>query len=423
MYRKKEKLIRSRKTRATITSEQSSVLEKPKLPGRQRHACIMAMLLLFVPSVLLTTGCWDRREVNDIALVVAMAIDREEDGKIRLAVQIPLVSQLGGPSGGGGGTSGDKAYYVDSAVGKTLRDANAILQSRMSRHIYYAHHRVVIIGKKLAKEGVKEVLDIISRFPENRLTAYIVLAEGKGIELLTAQPQFERFSGEAIRELVKEAAIPVTLKDLAQHINTTGLDAFLPVISPVDSQPKGKSKELQVTGVGIFRNEKLIAVKNISVQSSLKFFQRTFIPFSMEVGLEDGDNVSVDVFEGRSSIQPVLKRDHVHFHIEINALGVITENMSPLNVGDLTVMNQLEKRLDEKITREVVSLLNDMKKNRVDTLGLGISFARNFPKAWENSYEKRWDQELASITYDVQTKIELVNSGQTTSNIMEGENE
>lgn len=84
---------------------------------------------------------------------------------------------------------------MDSAVGKTIREANSMIQSRMSRELYYSHHRMIVIGEQLAKEGMSDVLDIVARFPENRLTAYLVMTKGKGIELLNAQPQFERFSG------------------------------------------------------------------------------------------------------------------------------------------------------------------------------------------------------------------------------------
>lgn len=47
----------------------------------------MTILLFFLASFLLS-GCWDRREVNDTALVLGAAIDKEKGGGIRLTVQI-----------------------------------------------------------------------------------------------------------------------------------------------------------------------------------------------------------------------------------------------------------------------------------------------------------------------------------------------
>lgn len=410
MFGKKKKQIRSERKGMTISKKTREYVTRP--------VRFIASLLSFSLCVVATTGCWDRREVNDVAIVIAMSMDRERDGMIRLGVQMPLVSNLGGPSGGGGGTSGDKAFYVDSAVGRTIREANAIIQRRMSRHIYYAHHRVVVIGEELAKNGVSEVLDIISRFPENRLTAYVVLAKGKGIELLTAQPQFERFSGEAIRELVKAGTIPVTIKDLSQNVSSIGLDPILPVLIPVDSQPKGDSKEIEMVGVGIFRGDKLVKIQDLSALSAMKWFQLAFTPFTYVLQMEDKTRVSLDIYEGRSFIQPVLKPGHVHFHIKVKGLAVVTENMTSLDVSDRRIIVELQKRLNEKVSHNIEGVLEQMKRSNADTLGLGIAVARHFPKLWKEKYRDRWKEELSTFTYDVESDVEVTNVGQTSRNIM-----
>lgn len=419
MCAKKQRQIKNSLKKARIINREPAAQANPeRVRGRQRSGLIASMLL-FLAGTLLIAGCWDRREVNDIALVVAMAIDKEDDGMIRFSIQVPIVSQLGGPSGEGGGGGGGR-FYVDSAVARTLREANAIMQSRLPRHVYYAHHRVVVIGEELARSGIRDVLDIVSRFPENRLTAYIALARGKGADLLMAQPQFELFSGEAIRELVKEVAIPVNLKDLAQRISTPGLDAFLPMFTTVKTNPVTKSKELELTGIGIFRGDKLIEVEGLSALTCLKGFQPGFLPYTMVLNLNQTDHVSFDVFEGHSRIEPVRRPGHFHFHIKVNAYAIITENFSPLNVGDMVVMRDLEKKLNEKLSRQIKNLVKSMKENRADTLGLGISVARHFPKAWQEQYKDRWgEEELPRITVDVTCTIKLVQSGQTTTNIME----
>lgn len=375
-----------------------------------------ALLLTIALGMLTVSGCWDRREVNDIAIVIAMAIDKEPDG-IRLSVQVPLVSQMGGPSGGGGGTSGDKSYYVDSAVGRTIREANNKIQSRMSRHLYYAHHRIVVIGEELAKAGFRDSLDIISRFPENRLTAYIVMTKGKGIKLLEAQPQFERFSGEAIRELIKAVAIPVTIKEVSQMLNTHGVDPFLPIFEAVDSQPKGKSKEIQSTGVGTFRGEKLVTTYTAEEAKSLRWFQRTFDPFSVMLELGKKQRFSVYLQQGKADINPVIKNGHIHFDIRVYTTAGIIENMSDYDLEDRKFTTMLENRLAKEITNGIVNILERTKKTQADTIGLGIVLARNYPDVWKAKYRKVWNEELPRITYSVKSKVQISNVGQTTTNI------
>ncbi|MFD2371221.1 Ger(x)C family spore germination protein [Brevibacillus sp. GCM10020057] len=377
----------------------------------------LALVCTIALGMLAVAGCWDRREVNDMAIVVALGIDKEPDGKYRLAVQVPLVSSLGGPSGGVGGTSGDKAYYVDSDVGVTIREANNRIQSRMSRHLYYAHHRIVIIGEQLAKEGFSKSLDIISRFPENRLTAYIVMTKGRAVSLLQAKPQFERFSGEAIRELVKAETIPVTIKDISQMLNTPGTDAYLPIFEAVDTHPKGKSKEIEAQGIGVFRGDKLVGTYSSEEAKGLHWFQRAFTPFSTLLNLGDGQRLSVFYQNGKADIEPVITKGKVHFNIRVSASATIVENLSNYDLANLNVNEMIESKLAMDITNSIQKIFDRSKKLRSDTIGLGIALARHFPNAWQGNYRDRWDEEFPRVTCTIKSKVQITTVGQTTTDI------
>ncbi|GAB1529253.1 MULTISPECIES: Ger(x)C family spore germination protein [Brevibacillus] len=378
-------------------------------------------MLVVTVCMFLVSGCWDRREVNDMAIVIAMAMDKESDGRYRLSIQVPLVSSLGAQSGGGGGTSGDKSYYVDSAVGRTIREANGFIQSRMSRQIYYSHHRMIVIGEELARDGMSDVLDIVTRFPENRLTAYIVMTKGKGIELLTAQPQFERFSGEAMRELVKMGGIAVTLKDVAQMLSTPGLDAILPVLAAVDSHPKGKSKEVETTGVGLFRSDKLVAIIKPRELLGLRLFQRDFTPFSFILPLNKKERLTISLSKGRAKIKPEIRKGRIHYKIDLYASAVVVENMSNLDLEKEKNIRMLQAKLDEQINSGVKHMMQTIQHYRSDFIGLGITLSRNYPQEWQERYRNRWNEVLPKITYEIRTKVNMANIGQTTKNITQGE--
>ena len=68
----------------------------------RRSLALLLALLALVPL----TGCWDRREINDIVFISATAADKVDD-LYKVTVQFPLPGQLGGlgSSGGGGGLS------------------------------------------------------------------------------------------------------------------------------------------------------------------------------------------------------------------------------------------------------------------------------------------------------------------------------
>ncbi|CAM5787822.1 MULTISPECIES: Ger(x)C family spore germination protein [Brevibacillus] len=381
---------------------------------------IASIIVILIHSLLLT-GCWDRVEVNDLALILAFAVDKEEDGLYRMSVQLPLVSSLGGPSGGGGGTSGDKSYYVDSATGKTLREANNVLQSRMSRKLFYAHHRVIVIGEETAKSGLREILDVIARFPENRLTAYMVVAKGKGFDLLKAQPQFERFSAEAMRELIKMVGVTVTVKDIAQMLNTPGVDAYLPVLASVDSRPKGKSKEIELIGFSMFRDDRFAHFLTLEHAKGIRWFQPTFYSYATDFDIRKNREISVQVNQGRMEITPIVRNGKVHFQINVHARAAIIEDHSGTDWGNSKNLRMLENKLAANISEGIRTTLQEMVKNQSDIAGLGLVLARKYPQLWKTSFRENWDKHLKAVTFEIRTRATVPNIGQTTENLTKEE--
>lgn len=227
-----------------------------------RQRPVVLVLVPILMSALVLTGCWDRIEVNDIAIVTTTSFDREEDGRFRVGVQVPLPGQMGGSTGGGGGTSGSKPFYVDSEVGSSLREAVQNLQSRMSRRLFFSHRRVLVIGEGLARSGIRDLFDVSTRIPENRLTTRVVIAKGKGIDLLKAQPQFELYSGEAMREILESYSVfSPNLKDVAHALGQIGADPLLPLIEPATSTSGEKKKRCISPGTPNF------AIKRWSTRS------------------------------------------------------------------------------------------------------------------------------------------------------------
>lgn len=64
-------------------------------------------VLMLLLCTIFIAGCWDRKEINDIAFVIGIAVDKEQDN-YRSSLQIALPGQSGstGSSGGGGGQAG-----------------------------------------------------------------------------------------------------------------------------------------------------------------------------------------------------------------------------------------------------------------------------------------------------------------------------
>lgn len=64
------------------------------------RGCRVMIMLLLLSSILLS-GCWDRTEINDLAIVLATGVDYK-DGQAQLTAQIFIPRKGSGGSESGG---------------------------------------------------------------------------------------------------------------------------------------------------------------------------------------------------------------------------------------------------------------------------------------------------------------------------------
>ncbi|WNQ10456.1 Ger(x)C family spore germination protein [Paenibacillus aurantius] len=377
------------------------------------------LLLLLVPFVL--SGCWDRREINDSAFVIASAIDLDENGQYRVSVQVPLAGQLGGASGGGGGTGGSKTYYVDSESGTTITEAANKLQLRMARTLVFAHRRVLIIGEDLARKGIRPLFDVVARTPENRLSGYMIVAKGKGYDLLNAQPKLERFSGEAIRELVKsEGRIIINIKSAASALSSYGIDPVLAYVGTKKTEKsEARSSEVDILGYAMFKDDKMVDSIQQEAAQGLFWLQKKVKPYNFQVELE-GRKVALIMSEGTADFVSAEKKNGKgKFTIKVKALLTVQENLSDFNMSSKEISQELEDKANNAIRREITQTIALIQRHKADPAGLGRFIWHKFPREWKEQYEKDWPDILSKAEFDLQIKTSITQIGLITQNIAE----
>ncbi|PZD97345.1 spore gernimation protein [Paenibacillus sambharensis] len=367
--------------------------------------------LVSVMLLMLLGGCWDRREVNDVAFVAASAADKEGDG-YRVGVQIPLPGQMGGPEGGGGGTSGEKSWYLDSEQDKTLRGALEKLQQRLSRVLNFSHRRVIVLGEELAKEGIVSVIDILIRAPQNRLTVFPVIAEGKALDLLNAKAPVEQLPSEVIRELAslsfsKQLLLNIFMKDLLKE----GEDPVLPVMKMAETKPGSegkKDKTIQMTGLGVMKKDRLVSIfREEDAKYLLWLNQMNRLPSITLDYPEKKGYIVLQFQQNKVDVRPVIQGDEVSFRIKIMAKGSVMEDTTAKNISTGIANRQLEKDAEEHVREAMKGVVSQLKKLKADPIGLGsrvrdrnYTFWRKHKKDWFELYS------TADVYFEIDFNIE-----------------
>ena len=121
--------------------------------------------------IVLVTGCWDSREINDLSLITSAAVDTGKDKKFAVTFQWfnPTAS-----SNGKGTTPSQTPVSSYTLEGNSITEAESELRKLSARIPNYSHLQVFVIGNELAKKGIKEVLDRFGKEAQLRRSKYLL---------------------------------------------------------------------------------------------------------------------------------------------------------------------------------------------------------------------------------------------------------
>lgn len=394
-------------------------MKKPQgsAAGKIRKAAVLSGLLLC--SVLLG-GCWDRREVNDVAFVMGTGLDKEGD-QYRVTMEIALPGQLGtsGSTGGGGGTRGTKSYYLESRTGPSFRGASTEEQRGISRTLNFSHRRVLLFGETLAREGIGKVMDVLARLPQNRLSSLIVITKGPTLEVLQADAPIEQFPAEMVRELnYSYMKNPRSIKLLMNSILLEGIDPAVPVMSLVKNGPsniKDKKTNIQVDGLAVFHKDRLTGIMDNHLSRFLLLGMEQakdteiFIPPPKGAGY-----ISVRLIENNVHIKPYIQGDDIRMNIRLNCNGSVREDEATLDISNEQNLRWLEQQVAEEIEKELGEAVRMIQqKYHSDVLGMGRAIMKSRPDEWKR-IKPRWDQLYPKVEVTINPIVHIQNIGAVT---------
>ncbi|WP_206832492.1 Ger(x)C family spore germination protein [Alicyclobacillus fructus] len=388
---------------------------------------LLALMLALVPTL---SGCWDRREINDMAFVTAAAADRTEDGKYRVTVEVPLPGKISsvGNLGGGGGSSGTKAYFIDSTVGDTFRQANADQQKAMSRQLYFAHMRVFVFGEALARDNIAQAIDVMARVPQNRMTTYLVVSEGPGADVLNTESNMEKTPAEFLRELASQSQRhPRTVKRVTEALLAEGQDPYMPLVSVVETIPGDEARRqtyIKVTGLSIFRGPRMVGMlKGRQADGVLWALGEIKRPTVTVLAPRGTGHVSILVTRYRTRVAIHRVGDHVSCRITVKAMGTLAENTSPYMYELTQNLPKLEHEASLEIADEIADGMKALQDMRSDPVGLCNRVYRLYPTLWHKDKSDWRDTLYPAIPVQVHVELELRNSGNATSPVAVPEEE
>lgn len=360
------------------------------------------IFVILLISVFLLSGCWNRRELNTMAIVQGMGIDQGENGQVKVSVQIAKPVKM------------QPSELNLSSQGRTVFDAIRNFISVSSRKPFFSHNQVIVFGEDQARSGLAPVIDMLERDPEMRVEVPVLVAKGKAEKILLIPGDIEALSAREMDQTLEAAkslgkAKKVDLHELLQKINGVKFAAVAPKIEMFN---KGDKQEFHISGMAVFKRDKLVGWLDEKETRGLLWVlgevNSGILVLENPGGIKG--KISMEIIRAGSQVKARLAEGKPVLEVDVTTETNIGEVVGPIPVENPAMMDMIQRLQDQVIQDEIQAAWHKAKELRADIFGIGSNLYQTDPKAW--SLEKnRWDEVLTASDVKVQVKTKTRYSG------------
>lgn len=370
--------------------------------------------VIIIVFLLICSGCWNNRDLTDLAIVSGMGLDLCEDGKTELTVQVIKGSSMKTE----GSTGHEQAYTIVSAKGETTFEAVRNLISRINKKAFFAHTRLIILSEDYAREGVYQFIDFYERDNETRRRSDVIIAKNiKAKEVLNINSDLEKIPAVKIVETLQSSnSLSKSLKtrfiDILKHYSHKGHALVVPIIYPIKDKVE-RQKDLDIEGSAILKEGKFVGYLD-PYQTRGYLFADNKVQSSIIVIPSPADNeklVAVEVIRSDGKVSANIKDNKISFNIEIEAEGNLGEQLDDNDLTKEDMIKGIEKNVEEKIKSEIESAINiSQKEYNADIFGFVNEIYQNHFSYWEKNIND-WDYIYSSTPVNIKVKFDLRRTG------------
>lgn len=402
----------------------------------KRYKRLFGCILIITVSLCMS-GCWDQKELEERHFVLAVAVDRADQGlgskegqdvsgvenfvqpygtkRYRLSFQImdlvPFQSSMSRSQGPQGGT----ATYVISSTGESLLEILRDMLGQGSQGLWFEHIQVIVISEAAVKQGgLQPIMDFFRRDREIRWLTKILITAGEARPFLEYKPPSGEASGtfmaNSLRLYSKNPHVAGWHADVGDFAKSVDNNSRI-LINRVEL----KDNVVKLGGMALFTGGKFIGyVDEYATQGEefLSGIEKTAI-ITMECPEHPGKIIAFELFYHDTELKPYVDNDKVYYTLKIAMTGNLGEMQCGRlhNTMDVGEVRKLEELVATEVKRNILYAFHTYQRLQVDADDFGGKLRAYKPLVWEK-VKDHWDEEtFPTVSLDVSVKVAIENIG------------
>ncbi|MGE7092598.1 Ger(x)C family spore germination protein [Lysinibacillus sp. NPDC048646] len=388
-------------------------------------------LLLLISLSLLLSSCWSKRELNELAIVVAVGVDKvEEEYEVSLQIVNPSEVSSSKPS------SGQSPVITYNAKGDSVFEAVRKMTTLTPRKAYFAHLQVLVVGENLAKEGISQTLDILSRDQEIRNNFVVIIShQATAKEILNVLTPIEKIPANKIinslagSEKAWGSTLSVNVEDLINALNSIGNSSVLPAIEiqgdtqlGIDKTNVAKIKTpviLKYVGLVVFKEDKLMGFLTEEESRSFNFLKDKIKSTVEIISCPEQGKLTTEITKSTTKIKGKFEHDTPKIDVEITIEQNVGEVECAINLTENQTITYINKKTAELIKDQIEKTLMTIQKNyQLDIIGFGEVLYREDHKEWKKIKDE-WPTIFPDLAVNIEVKVNTKGLGTMNNSMLQ----
>jgi len=371
---------------------------------------IMAALLPVFPVLL--AGCWNNRDLTEINIVAGIGLERTEEGKILLTIQVvePGAIQSSSDKGKSGGQQ-QKPVFVESSEGETVFEAVRGLLSVIDKKLFFSTAQVLILGERLSQEGIEEAMDFFHRDHEFDYEMNILVAKGATPkEILEIESDIDSIPAVYINSTVENTVSRGTVKKtmLINLIKDMGGNEKQLAVGQIS---KAGEKSVRTEGTAVFRDGKLAGWLDPYETRGYLFAVDEIESAIINVHTDNG-KIAMEIIRSKGKINVAFENGEpsaLNIKVKVEANVGEYQGKGKLEASeDLDVLRGL---LEDEIKKEIRMAVEKVQEEyHSDIFGFGTYVRKYHPKYWKKS-GNNWLAIFSKLPVDIQVDAKIMRTG------------
>lgn len=392
---------------------------------------IKFLFILFLSF--LCSGCWNYNELNELAIVTGMGIDKAEDG-ITVSLMISNSQSTQGST-----REGEAQTTVFSGTGKNITEALEEIDIQNPRNLYLGHLSVVVIDEEIAKEDISIITDALLRNPETAKKYYLILArDNKAEDILKSLSPLEFFPSQNISLNIQNSSksqgiiSDTKLSEFVITLLDEGISATMPSISikgnsnKIDNLDDLKETKpnatLETRSIGIFKGFKLVAWTSKQESQGINIINNTVDRLYVTNQFEDDKQVVVLIDSVKTKVN-ISNDEQLKVTLKTQTGGSIVETNTDFNLKDTKIIEKINQKTEKNIKEMIEKAITISQKNKSDIFGFGNMLYKKDYKYW-NKVKSEWhDTYYPNLKIDIDVDVNLRSKGSLENTLKEEKNE